>query len=192
MSLNLEIIDSDIKLETKRLILRKPKAEDVGDIFEYAKEEEVARFTRFEAHRSIQDSKMFLQIVKQKHQNKTALTLLLELKDNKKIIGSISFINISEDDERAEIGFALSKNYWGQGLMSEALLKIFELGFRKIKFNRLEAFSNIENIRTIRLLKTYMQKEGTLKDREKRKGRFCTFNIYSILRKEYILKKSFR
>lgn len=192
MSLNLDIIDSDILLETKKLILRKPKAEDIEDIFEYAKEKDVARFTRFEAHKTTQDTKMFLQIVKQKHQNKTALTLLIELKENKKVIGSISFLNISDIDERAEIGFALSKKYWGQGLMSEAIVKLFDMGFRKIKFNRLEAFSNIENVRAIHLLKTFMQKEGVLKEREKVKDRFCSLNIYSILRKEYILKKSFR
>lgn len=188
----LEIIDTKIKLETKKVILRKPIAEDINDIFEYAKEEEVARFTRFKAHNSLQDAKIFLQMVNQKHQNKTALTLLLELKETKKVIGSISFQNISQDDERTEIGFALSKKYWGQGLMSEVIEKFLEFGFKKIKFNRIEAFSNIENYRSIRLLNTFMEKEGVLKERDKVKDRFCSFNIYSILRKEYILKKSFR
>ncbi|KKL18150.1 hypothetical protein LCGC14_2478400 [marine sediment metagenome] len=188
----LDIIDTNIKIETKRLILRKPTSDDIDDIFEYAKEEDVAKFTRFKAHKSLQDTKMFLQIVKQKHQNKTALTLILELKENKKIIGSISFENISQDDERAEIGFALSKEYWSQGLMTEAIQKLLEFGFKKIKFNRLEAFSNIENFRSSNLLKSFMQKEGVLKERDKVKDRFCSFNIYSILRKEYILNKSFR
>lgn len=188
----LDIIDTKIKLETKRLILRKPLSEDIDDIFEYAKDEDVARFTRFKAHKTLQDAKMFLQIVKQQHQNKTALTFVLELKENKKVIGSISFLNISEDNERAEVGFALSKQYWSQGLMSEAIEKFLEFGFKKIKFNRLESFSNIENFRSIRLLNTFMQKEGVLKERDKIKDRFCSLNIYSILRKEYILKKSLR
>ena len=188
----LDIIDTNIKIETKRLILRKPTSDDIDDIFEYGKDEDVAKFTRFKAHKSLQDTKMFLQIVKQKHQNKTALTLILELKENKKIIGSISFENISQDDERAEIGFALSKEYWSQGLMTEAIQKLLEFGFKKIKFNRLEAFSNIENFRSSNLLKSFMQKEGVLKERDKVKDRFCSFNIYSILRKEYILNKSFR
>ncbi|NGX50107.1 MAG: putative ribosomal N-acetyltransferase YdaF [Candidatus Anoxychlamydiales bacterium] len=188
----LDIIDTNIKLETKRLILRKPLPEDIEDIFEYAKEEEVAKFTRFKAHKSLQDTKMFLQIVKQQHQNKTALTLLLELKENKKVIGSISFLNISQENERAEIGFALSKEYWSKGIMTEAIQKLLEFGFKKIKFNRIEAFSNIENFRSSNLLKTFMQKEGLLKERDKVKDRFWSFNIYSILRKEYILKKSFR
>ncbi|NGX52882.1 MAG: putative ribosomal N-acetyltransferase YdaF [Candidatus Anoxychlamydiales bacterium] len=188
----LDIIDTNIKLETKRLILRKPLSEDIDDIFEYAKEEDVAKHTRFKAHQTLQDTKMFMQIVKQKHQNKTALTFLLELKENSKVIGSISFQNISEDDERAEVGFALSKKYWSCGFMTEAVEKILEFGFKKIKFNRLEAFSNIENFRSSNLLNTFMQKEGVLKERDKVKDRFWSFNIYSILRKEYILKKSFR
>ena len=126
------------------------------------------------------------------HQNKTGLTLAIELKENSKVIGSISFQNISSDDERAEIGFALSKKYWSQGFMTEAIQKLLEFGFKKIKFNRLEAFSNIENFRSSNLLKTFMQKEGVLNERDKVKDRFWSFNIYSILRKEYILKKSLR
>lgn len=188
----LDIIDTNIKLETKRLTLRKPSSDDIEDIFEYAKEEEVAKFTRFKAHKSLQDTKMFLQIVKQQHQNKTALTLLLELKENKKVIGAISFENISQDDERAKFGFVLSKKYWSQGLMTEAIQKFLEFGFKKIKFNRIEAFSNIENFRSSNLLNTFMQKEGVLNERDKVKDRFWSFNIYSILRKEYILKKSLR
>ena len=182
----LDIIDTNIKLETKRLILRKPTSDDIDDIFQYAKEEEVARFTRFKAHKTLQDTKMFMQIVKQKHQNKTALTLLLELKENSKVIGSISFQKISSDDERAEIGFALSKKYWSCGLMTEAIQKFLEFGFKKIKFNRIEAFSNIENFRSTSLLNTFMQKEGVLKERDKVKDRFCSFNIYSIDRKSVV------
>ena len=76
--------------------------------------------------------------------------------------------------------------------MTEAIQKFLEFGFKKIKFNRIEAFSNIENFRSSNLLKTFMQKEGVLKERDKVKDRFWSFNIYSILRKEYILNKSFR
>jgi len=74
--------------------------------------------------------------------------------------------------------------------MSEALQRMIEFGFKKIKFNRIESFSNIENIRSIRLLNTYMQKEGVLRERDKTKGRFCSFNIFSVLRSEYILTKA--
>jgi len=190
MSLNLDIIATDIKLETKRLLLRKPKSEDVDDLFRYASVDDVTRFTRFTSHKSKEETKMFLLTTKQQHQNKTSLVLVLEHLQDKKVIGAISFQNISSDDERTELGYALSREYWSQGIMSEALEKMIEFGFKKIKFNRIESFSNIENIRSIRLLKTFMQKEGILREREQRKGRFCTFSIFSVLRREYILTKS--
>lgn len=187
--INLDLISQDINLETKRLILRKPQPDDINDIFEYASDETVAHFTRFDPHKSKEETKMFLITVNQKHLNKTDLVLLLELKDEKKIIGSISFQNILEDSERAEIGFALSKKYWSRGLMSEAFNKMIEFGFKKIKFNRLESFCNIENIRSNRLLNTFMQKEGVLRERDKIKGRFVSSNVFSILRKDYILSR---
>lgn len=187
--LNLDLISSDIKIDTKRLLLRKPTSDDLDDIFEYASDEGVAFFTRFNAHKSLEETKMFLISVNQKHNIKTDLILVLELKDEKKVIGSIAFKEISQDDERAEIGFVLNKNYWGKGLMSEALSKIIEFGFKKMKFNRLEALCNIENIRSIRLLTTFMQKEGVLRERTKKKGFFETSNIFAILRKDYILSR---
>ncbi len=187
--INLDLISADVKLDTNRLILRKPSADDVKDIFEYAKDESVAHFTRFEPHKSTEDTKMFLISVKQKHLNKTSLVLVLELKEEKKVIGSTSFQNIAEDSERAELGFALSKKYWSKGLMSEAVCKMIEFGFKKIKFNRIESLCNIENIRSIRLLSTFMQKEGILRERDKVKGRFCTYDMFSILRREYILSR---
>lgn len=192
MSVKLDIIDTNIKLETSRLILRKPESEDLDDIFEYAKDIDVARFTRFQPHKTIQEVKVFLQITKQKHQNKTALTLVLELKEEKKVIGAIAFQNISEFDERAELGFVLSKKYWGKGLMSEAFNPFLELGFKKLRFNRIEAFSNIENFRSANLLKTFMQKEGLLRERDKKDNRFCSFNIFSVLKKDYIFKRSLK
>ncbi|NGX29086.1 MAG: putative ribosomal N-acetyltransferase YdaF [Candidatus Anoxychlamydiales bacterium] len=192
MSIKLNIIDTNIKLETTRLTLRKPEPDDVDDIFEYAKDPEVARFTRFQPQKTSQETKMFLQVTKQKHQNKTALVLVIELKAEKKVIGTISFQNISELDERAEIGFVLSKKYWSKGLMSEAFQAFLEFGFKKIRFNRLEAFSDIENYRSSNLLKDIMQKEGLLREREKKDNRFCSFNIFSILKKDYIFKRSLK
>nr|NGX63786.1 hypothetical protein [Candidatus Anoxychlamydiales bacterium] len=55
-----------------------------------------------------------------------------------------------------------------------------------------DRFTNIENIRSIKLLNSIMEKEGTLKERDKLKGAFRSVNVYSILRKEYILKKAYR
>ena len=44
MSLNLDILDQEIKLETDRLILRKPYEKDIQDIFEYGSDEEVTKY----------------------------------------------------------------------------------------------------------------------------------------------------
>lgn len=187
--INLDLLSTDINLDSGRLILRKPTSEDIKDIFEYAKDESVAHFTRFNPHKSEEDTKFFLISANRQLQSRTALVFVLEFKEEKKVIGSISFQNISEDNERAEIGFALSKKYWGKGLMSEAFSKMIEFGFKKIKFNRLEALCNIENIRSIRLLTTFMQKEGVLRERDKSKDRFVTSEMFSVLRKDFILSR---
>jgi RimJ/RimL family protein N-acetyltransferase len=190
--LALDIIDSNIKIETKDLLLRKLESPDLEDVFEYAKDEDISKYTRFKAHKTLQDTKIFFQVIKQKHLNRLALCLAIEIKSLKKVIGTISFQDISETNERTEIGFVLSKKFWSKGYMTQSLEKMLELGFKKIKFNRIEAFCDIENIKSIKLLKSFMQFEGILREREKKENRFSSVNVFSILRKDYILKRSFR
>jgi hypothetical protein len=47
-------------LETERLILRKLEISDAQDIFDYAKHLEVAKYMTWEAHKSIENAKGFI------------------------------------------------------------------------------------------------------------------------------------
>ena len=189
MSLNLDVLEEDIKLQTERILLRKPYEKDIQDIFEYGSDEEVTKYVRFKTHKNLTDAKTFLVIAKNGFKNKTALTLVIELKSENKVIGAIDFKDIDDLSEKAELGFILSRKYWSKGFMSEACRKFIGFGFKKIKLNRIEAHVDIENVRSIKLLKDIMQKEGMLRECEKKNGKYINMNLYSILKREYILRK---
>ena len=82
-------------------------------------------------------------------------------KENMQAIGSISIVNFSDLHEWCEIGYCLSRNYWNNGIMTEALKAVIKLCFTKVGFNRVHAFHHAENKASGRvMLKSGMKYEG--------------------------------
>ena len=79
-------------LTTKNLILRELSLSDSEDMYEYAKDEEVAKYVLWEPHDSIEDSFEFIGWVINKYNNKQIAPWGIELKTNGKLIGTIGFI----------------------------------------------------------------------------------------------------
>ncbi len=107
-------------LETERLILRKFTLDDVENMFDYASKPEVSRFVPWEAHRSVEDSYNFINYILKQYEVGKLAPWAIALKENNKVIGTIDFVDWSPSHYRAEIGFILSKDYWGKGLIVEA------------------------------------------------------------------------
>ena len=53
------------------------------------------------------------------------------------VIGDISIVKIDETNSSCEIGYVLGKNYWGRGLMTEALKAVLTFVLLKQAFKRL-------------------------------------------------------
>ncbi len=69
-----------------------------------------------------------------------------------RLIGDICLWNISEDEKKAELGFALSPSYQGKGMMQEALISVVQYGFEQMKLASIEAVTASTNIKSINLL----------------------------------------
>lgn len=107
--------------ETERLILRAWTHDDLDDFFEYAKVEGVGEMAGWSHHKSIEETRAVLQIFMD-----TKTVFAIVYKENNKVIGSIEIrpqekaLPCDEGKVNENIGFVLSKEYWGQGLMPEA------------------------------------------------------------------------
>jgi ribosomal-protein-alanine N-acetyltransferase len=145
-------------LTTKNLILRELSLSDSEDMYEYAKDEEVAKYVLWEPHDSIDDSFEFIGWVINKYNNKQIAPWGIELKTNGKLIGTIGFNEWQKENFCAELGYAISKNYWNQGFTTEAAKAILKYGFEEI---------------------------GTLREQMFVKNRFVDYKLYAILRCEY-------
>ncbi|MDF0556226.1 GNAT family protein [Kamptonema sp. UHCC 0994] len=177
-------------LETERLILRKMTLEDAEDMFEYASDPEVAKYTIWNAHQSVKDTKFFLNTVVERYKNRQITDWGIIHKEDGKFIGTCGFAEYYLAHNRAEIGYVLSRKYWKQGYMSEAVGAIIKFGFQTMKLNRIEARCEVENIASARVMeKVGMEFEGILRQHIFTKGKYCDLKIYSILRQDFFGKK---
>lgn len=131
---------SNIIIETERLLLRAFKESDLQDFYNYASVPGVGEMAGWPHHESIETSKQILGKFLAEKSN-----FAVYHKNDKKVIGSLglhkSWTNEDEgykDLNAKEIGYVLSKDYWGQGLMPEAVKAVIEYGFNSLG---LEAFT---------------------------------------------------
>src|SRR5262249_41748757 len=160
------------RLHTERLVLRAITVNDVDDIFEYASDPEVTQYVRFVTHKTKRESRAFVARM-QKSYAKGVFVWGIELKAEKKMIGSLGFVYWEREHRRAELGYVIGRKYWGKGLTTEAVRPVVEYAFQKMKLIRLEAGTIVENVPSQRILeKVGFQLEGTFRKKEFIKGEF--------------------
>lgn len=119
--MNKQIDISNVRLKTERLILRAWHESDLQDFYAYASVDGVGQMAGWKPHNSPEESAMILRsFIKQKK------TFALEYCG--KVIGSLGIEEYSEENhpelahlQGREIGYVLSKEYWGRGFMPEAV-----------------------------------------------------------------------
>jgi ribosomal-protein-alanine N-acetyltransferase len=82
-----------------------------------------------------------------------------------RLVGTCGFSNLKISARRGELGYELGYEYWGRGLMRKALCPVLDYGFNILRFERIEAFINVDNDRSAGLLKKLgFVDEGILRD----------------------------
>jgi ribosomal-protein-alanine N-acetyltransferase len=152
MDINIDITNTVIK--TERLILRPWIISDAGDFFEYASVEGVGEMAGWKHHESIKISEMIMQsFISEKN------VFAVVYKENNKVIGSLGLHFSWANDEPEykdlkikEIGYALSKDYWGKGLIPEAVKAIIDFCFNECGLDALTIGHFTSNIQSRRVI----------------------------------------
>lgn len=145
---------SHVILETDRLILRPFKQGDLNDFFAYASVPGVGEMAGWPHHESIETTQQILDMFIE-HKNVFAI---VHKKDDR-VIGSFGFhdtwANYDEaykDKKICEIGYVLSKSYWGRGLMPEAVKAAVEYGFREMNLDYIGVCHFTDNLQSKRVI----------------------------------------
>lgn len=131
--MNAPVDVTNIRIETERLILRPWRESDLSDLYEYASVAGVGEMAGWKHHQSVDESRRILDSFI-RHRK----TLALELKSSGKVIGSLGLEPRDEDTgfsselQGREIGYVLSKDHWGRGLMSEAVSALIRYCFETL------------------------------------------------------------
>lgn len=174
-------------IETERLILRKMTENDAEDLFEYASEPKVSKFMPWKAHKTIEDSKQFIDFILNAYEQKNKLTWAIELKKSGHMIGTVDFVKWLPKHSRAEIAYALSHHHWGRGYTAEAARALIGFGFKEMKLNKIEAPIVPANFQSQRVLeKVGMTLEGIARQHFRIKGKLVDLAQYSILKEEFL------
>ncbi|HHV33140.1 MAG TPA: GNAT family N-acetyltransferase [Acholeplasma sp.] len=150
MNANIDV--SNVIMKTERLTLRPWTLKDLDDFYEYAKVEGVGEMAGWTHHKNKEES---LEILKMFIEEKK--TFAVEYQG--KVIGSLGIEKYNESlspelDNKVgrEIGYVLSKDYWGLGLMPEAVKAVVEYCFKKLKLDFLHASYFEDNKQSKRVL----------------------------------------
>lgn len=136
--MNAPVDVTNIRIETQRLILRAWEESDLQDFYEYASVDGVGEMAGWNHHKSVEETQRILGLFINGKK-----TFALELKENGKVIGSLGLeprdedAGLPEKSQGREIGYVLSRDYWGRGLMPEAVKAVIGYCFEALSFDYL-------------------------------------------------------
>lgn len=172
-------------IETNRLILREVSTEDADHMFTYLSDKDVLKHMGLEPFHTVEDVYDEIGWYQSIYDEGTGIRWGITLKDSGNVIGSCGFLNMKSKHYRAEVGFELSKDYWGKGIANEALEAVVKVGFQHFQLERIEALIEPENVPSQKLVERQgFIREGLLRHYEFTCGKFDDLYIYSILKDE--------
>ena len=136
MNANFEI--GEVVIETERLVLRPFMQSDLHDFNEYASVPGVGEMAGWKHHETIEKTQEILDMF-----IKEDKTFAIVFKKNNKLIGSIGVEKYGLEDKLTEfnsyfgreIGYVLSKDYWGKGIMPEAVGAVIDYLFNDLNWD---------------------------------------------------------
>jgi RimJ/RimL family protein N-acetyltransferase len=174
-------------LETERLILRKLLYSDKDDIFSYAKNPEVAKHVLWDAHQNEFDTLGFLNIIYEAYNKNKAAPWGIQHKNEDKIIGTTGFVHWDPNKREAEIGYALSQDYWNRGIISEAVTEVIRFGLEQMDLVKITSSCKPENIGSFKVLeKCGFNFDGIIENQMLIKGVLEDMRMYSLTNDSFV------
>lgn len=174
------------ELSTERLLLRRITIDDAPELFLLRSDPQVLQFISKEPAKTIQEVIDFLTLIDNNIDTNDSILWGIALKEEPaKIIGTICFWNVQKENYRSEIGYALIPSFWRKGIMKEAMIKVLEYGFDKMKLHSVEARLSPANIGSAAVLEsTGFVREGYFKEDFFYASKFEDTLVYSKLNRQ--------
>lgn len=141
-------------IKTNNLLLRRMEHKDIQDVFQMRRDARMHEFTDTKADKTEEETRVYIDKMNKGVDENKWILWAIEEKLSKKVIGIISIWNINKEQKSAELGYGIIPDYQGKGLMKEALLSVVEYGFKVMNLKALEAYTEENNIKSLKLLES--------------------------------------
>ena len=150
-------------ITTSRLILRPPTLADADAIFRsYPQDPEVTRYLIWRPHRSLADTREFVQACINAWDGGTRFPWVIVREEDGQMLGMLDAR--IDDGFEVSVGYVLAREHWGNGYVPEALQVVIDIFWTRPEVFRIWAICDVENPASARVLeKVGMACEGVLR-----------------------------
>jgi ribosomal-protein-alanine N-acetyltransferase len=173
-------------LRTGRLDLVEFDAQFVSDVF-IVRGDPIVQLYNSAPHQTREETLRFIAEQLAKYARRQEITWGLLVRELGRVVGCVTLFDWDPYHRRAQIGYDLAKDQWGQGLAQEAIHQILAFAFEEMDLNRVEIWTSAANDRSLKLASRLgFTLDGTLRRRILEDDRqFHDCSVYGLLRDEW-------
>lgn len=188
-------------VEGPRVILRSVRLTDALDIYRHGRDAEISKWSGPSSHRWLEGpfGRFVAKLVRYAAKAARLLwylvyrprilpkySLAIVLKETGRAIGAVTIARMKDDPERVDIGFWVGKDYWGQGLTTDAVQLTLCIGFKQLGLRQMDAWTFEKNVGSKRVMeKCGFKLQSVVRDAYVKYGEPQTRLNYSILKSDY-------
>ena len=168
-----------IELRTERLILRPFSLSDIDAVLEYASDPEWATYYPRPYDRGRAEY-VIAQAVLTSWDKGAAFAVVYD----GRVVGLVSLrVDPEDEDRKAELGYDVARDMWGQGLAPEAASAVCDWGFREYGLAKVYALADARNGRSLQVMERLgMTREAIHRSDEVERGERVDGVCYAVLR----------
>ena len=169
------------RIETERFILRKFNDQDISDLHKILSDDIVNTYLPWFVSKTIDDTKQFLEKrIYPEYQKEVSYFYAIEFKETHKVLGYVDITDIDLELKCGDLGYGIHRDYWRQGIASEASLALIEQA-KTDGFDFLTATCDQKNIGSGKVMqKCGMSYQYSYEEQWQPKDILVVFRMYQI------------
>jgi len=173
-------------IQARRVVLRRIEEEDVDALYSIFSNPDVMRYWSTEPLADREAALELFRSINEGFERRTLLKWGVVRRADNHLMGTATLVNIEFTHRRAEVGYALGREYWGNGYIQEALHALLDYSFDTLNLHRIEADVDPRNAASIRTLERLgFVREGYLRERWQVGGGIFDGLFYGLLRPDW-------
>lgn len=179
-------------ITSKRLELKEINASDNHAIYEIFSNTDVVKYYDLAPFERLEQADKLIEFFQNRFKDNAGIRWGIFHKGKNTCIGTCGFNSWNENMHSATIGYDLNKDYWGQGIITEALFSAVKMAFSEDApfgaLNRIQADTIPGNVASERvLIKLGFKEEGLRRQSGFWKNQYHDLKCFGLLKKEWEL-----